>query len=304
MYERNGDLDGAVAATERMLAGAGTSPAPWLRLLAHSRLSELLAQLDQGERALHHLHTSLELMERHRWPDTFGLMWALAAAHISLGQFDEAEQWLDRSLLQGPGQDDEYGTATFNLGARAEIAIARGDVDTGLRLWREAVDRLSRDPNPMVASDLDPWTLEAHCVTVVAHAATAGSTWSRTSSRGCRQARRSALRPAGAAAVLLHGPARLRRSAARPRRGGTRPTRCRVGRSGVGRARDRARGAAPPHPGVPADDVVRARSPRRRGRRRAAYADAVSEYAGLGREELRDAARRLMRTRVSGAPSG
>ncbi|MCP9952832.1 tetratricopeptide repeat protein [Actinomadura madurae] len=186
MYERNGDLDGAVAATERMLAGAGTSPAPWLRLLAHSRLSELLAQLDQGERALHHLHTSLELMERHRWPDTFGLMWALAAAHISLGQFDEAEQWLDRSLLQGPGQDDEYGTATFNLGARAEIAIARGDVDTGLRLWREAVDRLSRDPNPMVASDLDPWTLEAHCVTVVAHAATAGSTWSRTSSRGCR----------------------------------------------------------------------------------------------------------------------
>ncbi|URN09015.1 AfsR/SARP family transcriptional regulator [Actinomadura madurae] len=305
MYERNGDLDGAVAATERMLAGAGTSPAPWLRLLAHSRLSELLAQLDQGERALHHLHTSLELMERHRWPDTFGLMWALAAAHISLGQFDEAEQWLDRSLLQGPGQDDEYGTATFNLGARAEIAIARGDVDTGLRLWREAVDRLSRDPNPMVASDLDPWTLEAHCVTVVAHAGhgrldlvediVAGLPAKLAALLSDRQEPLPSFfmdLPVCGGLLLALAAAEL----ARPD----------VGSDGRAWAA-RAIALAERLHHIRAFQPTMSSAPARRAAEDAdgpAYADAVSEYAGLGREELRDAARRLMRTRVSGAPSG
>ncbi|MEU9873805.1 BTAD domain-containing putative transcriptional regulator [Actinomadura verrucosospora] len=166
--ERDGDVAGALAATEAMI-GVGCSPdIPWCRLLAHSRLSELLMQLDQADRALHHLRISMELLERYRWPDMFGLMWALASAHVALGEYDEAERWLDQSLVHGP--DESFGTASFNLGARAEIALGRGDADTGLRLWREAVERLAAEDGPMAPTGLDPWTLEAHCVTVVAHA--------------------------------------------------------------------------------------------------------------------------------------
>ncbi|MFG2246959.1 ATP-binding protein [Spirillospora sp. NPDC048823] len=166
--ERDGDLTGALAATEAMLPASGDQHTPWLRLLAHSRLSELLLQLDRGERAAHHLHVSLDLLKEHGGSDMFGLLWALAAADISLGNVDRAEHWLDQSLVSGP--DETFGTATFNLGARAEIAFSRGDTETGLRLWRQAVQRLADEENPMSAPGLDPWELEGHCVTVVAHA--------------------------------------------------------------------------------------------------------------------------------------
>ncbi|TYK47048.1 ATP-binding protein [Actinomadura decatromicini] len=166
--ERNGDVAGAVAATEAMLAASETSRNPCLRLVANSRLGELLMQLDQGERAAHYLRVSLDLLKRFGWRDMFGLLWALGAVHLHLGEVDEAERWLDRSLVSGP--DETFGTATFNLGARAEIAFARGDAETGLRLWREAVERLAEEKNPVAPPVADPWTLEAHSVTVVAHA--------------------------------------------------------------------------------------------------------------------------------------
>ncbi|GAA4300024.1 hypothetical protein GCM10023178_70500 [Actinomadura luteofluorescens] len=168
LRERDGDVAGALAATEAMIGMSGAPDIPWCRLLAHSRLSELLMQLDQAERALHHLRISLELLERYEWPDMFGLMWALASGHMAVGEYDEAERRLDQSLVDGP--DESFGTAAFNLGARAEIALGRGDVDTGLRLWREAVARLATEDGPMPLTGLDPWTVEAHCVTVVAHA--------------------------------------------------------------------------------------------------------------------------------------
>lgn len=166
--ERDGDLTGAVEATEAMLAVTGERHTPWLKLIVHSRLGELLMQLDQAERAKRHLHVSLDLLERYRWPDNFGLLWALAAAEGSLGEYDRAERRLDEALVSGP--DDSFGTATFHLGARAEVALARGDTGTGLRLWRRAVERLADGTDPMTAPGLDPWTLEAHCATVVAHA--------------------------------------------------------------------------------------------------------------------------------------
>ncbi|MGI5206381.1 ATP-binding protein [Spirillospora sp. CA-108201] len=168
LRERDGDVAGALAATEAMMEMTGAPDIPWCRLLAHSRLSELLMQLDRADRALHHLRISLDLLERYRWPDMFGLMWALASGHMAVGEYDEAERRLDQSLVDGP--DESFGTAAFNLGARAEIALGRGDVDTGLRLWREAVARLTAEEGPMALTGLDPWTLEAHCVTVVAHA--------------------------------------------------------------------------------------------------------------------------------------
>ncbi|GAA1795021.1 ATP-binding protein [Actinomadura chokoriensis] len=166
--ERDGDVAGALAAAEAMLAAAGAADAPWLRLVAHSRLSELLMQLDRTEEAEHQLLRSMRLMQEFGWPDTFGLLWALAAINLHLGRADEAEQWLDRSLAHGP--EEAYGTASFNLGARAEIALGRGDVETGLRLWREAVQRLADEEPPMPEPHLDAWRLEAHCVTVIAHA--------------------------------------------------------------------------------------------------------------------------------------
>ncbi|MFA1549327.1 ATP-binding protein [Actinomadura chokoriensis] len=165
-----GDLPGALAATESMVAVTEeeAAPLPWLRLIAHSRLSELLMQVDEPERAEHHLLVSLDLIDRYGWPDMFGLLWALAAVNLQLGRFDEAEHRLAQSLAGG--SQESPGAGTFSLGVRAEIAFGRGDAETGLRLWREAVEHLAGEEVPGPAPGLDPWTLETHSVTVVAHA--------------------------------------------------------------------------------------------------------------------------------------
>ncbi|MFE9105936.1 ATP-binding protein [Actinomadura geliboluensis] len=166
--EHEGDLPGALEATEAMAEAAETAPSPWLRLIAHSRLSELLMQVDRPAEAAHHLRASLDFLDRYGWPDMFGLLWALAAVHLHLGRPDEAERLLEQSISEGPY--DSPGMATFSLGARAEIAFGRGDAEKGLRLWREAASRLADEELPAPALGLDPWTVDTHCVTVVAHA--------------------------------------------------------------------------------------------------------------------------------------
>jgi hypothetical protein len=60
-----------------------------------------------------------------------------------------------------------------DLGARAEISLARGEIDTGLRRWRRAVDQLGNQPSRIFDVDtpgFEPWTLEYQAVAVVAHA--------------------------------------------------------------------------------------------------------------------------------------
>ncbi|WP_433464871.1 ATP-binding protein [Spirillospora sp. CA-128828] len=293
--ERNGDVDGAFAATEAMVATTEASGIPWLRLVTHSRLSELLMQLDKGERALHHLRVAFDLLEQYRWPDVFGLLWALASVHQSLGEVDEAEEWLDKSLVQGP--DESFGTASFNLGARAEIAFGRGDVDTGLRLWRQAVERLANDENPMSAPGLDPWTLEAHCVTVVAHA---------------RHGRVDLVED-----IVAGLPAKLSALLAEPEipmpsffmdlplSGGLLLALAMVDLARPGASPDVRRRAARTIALAERMHHVRAFQPTmssalvRRAAENAdgpAYADAVSAYAGLSRTELREAARKLAPT--------
>jgi hypothetical protein len=59
----------------------------------------------------------------------------------------------------------------LDFGVRAEILLARGDVEAGLHLWRRAADRLRN--TPAVDGELPgsaAWAWEAQAVTVIAHA--------------------------------------------------------------------------------------------------------------------------------------
>ncbi|WP_141580287.1 BTAD domain-containing putative transcriptional regulator [Actinomadura sp. WMMA1423] len=292
--EREGDVAGALAATEDMTATPCVPDIPWCRLLFHSRLGELLMQLDQGDRALHHLRISLDLLEKYEWPDMFGLMWAIGSVHLSLGDYAEAERWLDRSLVHGP--DEAFGTAAFNLGARAEIAFGRGDVETGLALWREAVDRLAAEDVPGPRAGLDPWTLEAHCVTVVAHARHGRVDLVEDLVAGL---------PARLAALLNDPPVPMPSSFMDlPVSGGLLLALAMVDLARPGAAQDVRTRAARAIALAQRLHHVRNFQPTMstalisRAARDAdgpAYSDAVPEYAGLGRAELRAIARELAR---------
>ena len=103
--------------------------------------------------------------------DALKTRWGLVLANLQLGAIDEAEHWLELAVLHQV--DDAGGTFAYELSVRAEILLARGELEAGLRLWRRVVDRLSSPESAtyhIQPPGLDPWTLEVQAVTVVAHA--------------------------------------------------------------------------------------------------------------------------------------
>ncbi|MFI6261830.1 ATP-binding protein [Micromonospora sp. NPDC051006] len=171
--EREGDPEGALDAARRMLDAFGPTVTPWLRILAHSRLSELLAQTDEWEETRRHLMAALRLLEETGpWADVIQIRWALALVSLGAGDVDAAEHWLE--LAARHGIEDAYGLGSFELGVRAEVRLQRGDVDRGLELWRQAVTDVTASVDPLFQTDEcgrpTPWALQIGAVTVVAHA--------------------------------------------------------------------------------------------------------------------------------------
>jgi predicted ATPase/DNA-binding SARP family transcriptional activator len=155
--ENANDLDGALRAARRML-GDTTG---WMRAVAHARIGQFCLQVAPGEEAHRHLSTALAIIEEHgAWSSAVRARWAIVLADLQRGAFDEAERGLER-IARG-GESEAVGPAMFEVCARAEILIGRGDVEGGLGLWREAADRL--------AATGGPWTSEVQAVTVVVHA--------------------------------------------------------------------------------------------------------------------------------------
>jgi hypothetical protein len=163
--ENANDLDGALLAARRMLARLGGEDLPLVRALAHGRVGELCLQVDPGEVAFRHIDAALTIMAGLGWRSTTTRgQWALVLANLQRGAFDEAERGLDTAIRGG---GDEPGPALFESCVRAEILLGRGDVEAGLRLWREAAGRLAADGD---SSGGGLWPFEVEAVAVVTHA--------------------------------------------------------------------------------------------------------------------------------------
>jgi predicted ATPase/DNA-binding SARP family transcriptional activator len=163
------DQHGALKAAERMLEAFTAGGSPWWRIMSHIRISELSLQLDDAANARRQLLTALRALES--WPDVAGIRYGLVLANLQLGEVDEAEHWMDLAMDQQA--DERPGGVTFKLGAWAEILIARGETEAGLRMWRRAADQLyNAEPRdfPVGPHGTDLWMLELVAITVVAHA--------------------------------------------------------------------------------------------------------------------------------------
>ncbi|MFC5002257.1 ATP-binding protein [Dactylosporangium cerinum] len=172
VYERQQDIDGGLRAARTMLTAFRGQATPWMRAVAHSRVGELCLYVGRGEEAREHLAATLAVLDDLREPGVASsasrMRGAMALAHLQRGALDEAEDWLEQT--QGEGGTDA-DTLTFGAGIRAEILVARGDVDGGLRLWHRIADRLrdaaaGRGDLPGSAA----WALEVQATTVLAHA--------------------------------------------------------------------------------------------------------------------------------------
>jgi hypothetical protein len=95
----------------------------------------------------------------------------MVAANLQRGALDEAERELKLTTPGGGGEPGDM--SMFDIAVRAEIALGRSDVDTGLRLWRTAAAALRDTQRKGPGGDLsrlDPWALQVQANAVVAHA--------------------------------------------------------------------------------------------------------------------------------------
>ncbi|WP_327708339.1 NB-ARC domain-containing protein [Streptomyces sp. NBC_00464] len=286
VWEYEHDIDGALASARRILTELDPVGNPSMQLMGHSRLSELCLRTGRGEEAYEHLRATLEVVPRLAdGHDYLFIRTGLVLACLQRGEPEEAEYWLRQAERDSlPRLDSFYRP---DLAGRAEIALARGLTELGLGLWRGAVEWMPKAV-PTQGDDLwlDPSALHIQSAAVTAHAHAGRIELVAEPLDRLRKGLRTLLSgPPGSPwqlpvfGTVLHA----------------------LGLAGLASGDDdatavrmlalaeRLRVMRDFQPTMSADRARQAAE----NADRAAYADAVSEYAALERDELREAARAL-----------
>ncbi|MER7838270.1 BTAD domain-containing putative transcriptional regulator [Streptomyces sp. NPDC096040] len=292
VWEAAHETERALECARRVPETLGALANPAMQLLSHGRISELCMQAELGEEAYDHLRAALRTLDEFDgWPDSIGVRWGLVLACLQRGEVDEAEYWLELAALdQQPESARIYAP---DLVGRAEIALARGLTEVGLGLWRRAVERI-REDSVLLAGDpfVDPWALMVQSAALAAHAqhgrlepvtALAGQLRERllgmlSGSSGSGSAEEGSSVDRSLVELPVYGTALLALGFA--------------GLAGGDPGAVRLVALAERMPAVrevPSLALARSREAAENADR-AAYADARSEYAALGRDQLRVAA--------------
>ena len=168
--ENEGDLAGAVEASERALADAFDTDGPWFRAVVHAQLAGLYSQLGRFDEARPHAEAAVPvLMRLGARDDALQAMAVTAIGHLESGDLDAADQVIEETTaLMTPG--GQQGAEGALLTTRAEIALARGNVAEGCRLMRAAADAMSAVRFPAMGPDADlaPWAIHGTSVAGIA----------------------------------------------------------------------------------------------------------------------------------------
>ncbi|MFJ9246685.1 ATP-binding protein [Streptomyces sp. NPDC101776] len=285
VWEFEHDIERALVSARRTVTGLARVDNPSVQLMVHSRLSELCLRTGRGEEAYEHLKASLAVLPRlGDGHDHIGVRSLLVLACLQRGDADEAEYWLRQAESDNtPSEDDFYRP---DLGGRAEIALARGLTEVGLGLWRGAVERMLAAASPRDDElPLDPWAFMVQSVAVTAHArAGRHALVAEVTDRLRRHLRGLLAQPYGSPSELpLYGTMLHALGTVGLADGDRSAVRMIALAERLGVLREF-------QPTMSAELARRAAE----DADRAAYADAVSEYAALGRDELREAARAVM----------
>ena len=171
--ENDGDPERALEEASRGLALVEDSDGPWIRAMMHSVAGGLNAQLGKREEAAAARAGRRSRSSTSSRPTTTGSRRGpCSPAHaIAEGRFEEAERLIaeiDRLSHERSGFGGAFVTGTV----RAELALAKGDVEEGLRLYRVAGRRAGRHHAARAWSltGLEPWTLFGDAAGTTAYA--------------------------------------------------------------------------------------------------------------------------------------
>lgn len=172
LWESEQDPERALEAARGMLDAFADRDVPLLRYWPQARIGELCLRMERGAEAIAPMRSAMAELEHFgEGQDPVGLSWGLMLAHLQTGDLEAAEHWLEHALRHQPEGMTPDAHAP-DLGARGEIALARGDIETGLGLWRRAVVRMERGASPVRGGEplLEGWRLELQAVALTAHA--------------------------------------------------------------------------------------------------------------------------------------
>jgi tetratricopeptide (TPR) repeat protein len=169
LAENLGDIDDAATYIRAALSALDEGTTPWQVATLHTQEAMLALQRGEHRAAAEHARVARPLLTRLRADDdamTVGMVIALAA--ILEGDLESAARIIDEA-----GQDTQivaFGGGAMLMAARAELALARGEWETGLAVYDEAVDAMrgvSFSGVPM--SGLEPWVLVSLSTALAGH---------------------------------------------------------------------------------------------------------------------------------------
>jgi predicted ATPase/DNA-binding SARP family transcriptional activator len=170
IQENSGELEAARATSERALSRVDESAGPWMRALAESQLAGLAFQAGDTDAALGSMRRALPTMEAlGALDDCVQLRSMEALAELTRGDVAAAERALD--AMASDERARRSLAWTFGANGLAELALAKGDAQAGLQLYRESVDAAQSRSMPGLDLEigLTPWVLFSKSCALVAY---------------------------------------------------------------------------------------------------------------------------------------
>lgn len=167
IQENAGEVTDAIALLDTALDDFRADDPPWLPTRYQESLAQLHLQHGDFSEAREHAEAALPTLAQ--FGDSIECRSWLAFADLGLGELDRAEDELT-ALAEAEDQNEPFGNRYMLLLGRAELALLRGNVTTGLDLLNR-VRRTGRIrpalPGVPISDGLDPWTMLIGAVSTV-----------------------------------------------------------------------------------------------------------------------------------------
>jgi hypothetical protein len=171
LLENDGDPRSALVQVEAGLALVDGEDGPWMTAMMHTVAGSLHAQLGNRAEAAEHAKVAIPVLdELEANDDSIQARSLVVGDAISRGRFEEAERLIEE--IDGLSHEHSlFGGAFVTAMVRAELTLAHGQVEEGLRLYRTAAVQLNSISLPGVEkTGLEPWALVGDAAGTTAYA--------------------------------------------------------------------------------------------------------------------------------------
>jgi hypothetical protein len=170
LAENEGDIADATRHARRAMDLADENTTPWQLATLHTHLATLAMQVGDHQSAIADAEAAWPLLNRlHAYDDARQVRAGMAMAALLEGDTDECEQILHEITRTRSGST--FGVQWIESAASAELALARGEVREGLRLYLGSVEEMgSLTFAGIEPSGMEPWTMVAEAAALTAHA--------------------------------------------------------------------------------------------------------------------------------------